>query len=209
MNGSAFLKTAFNALLRIFFVPTPHEEIVRGLTTTSVAHKVRMRKTFSGEALLPYNDTAVAALIWQAKYKNDRAAITLLGETVRDYIQRFSGDCVMIPIPLSKERRNSRGYNQVEEVLKSALAEHPERLILNALTRTRDTPAQTNLKRSERLVNLKGAFAIAEESRTHVVGKRIILVDDVITTGTTLHEAREVLLKAGAREVTTLAFAYS
>lgn len=209
MNGSVFLKTAFDALLRIFFAPTPQEEIVQKLTKADVTKKIHLRRTSFGEALLPYNDKAVAALIWQTKYKNDHLAIQLLAELAGEYLQKLHGDYVIVPVPLSRERRSSRGYNQVEEVLKSALGEHSERLALTALTRTRDTPAQTNLGRNERLVNLKGAFAVLEEQKTNVSGKRIILVDDVITTGTTLDEARHVLLKAGASEVQTLAFAYS
>jgi predicted amidophosphoribosyltransferase len=76
-----------------------------------------------------------------------------------------------------------------------------------SLVRLRDTLAQRTLKRAERLANVKGAFAVLPECAAAIQNRRVLLVDDVMTSGASLHAAAQALLQAGAHSVTGLVFA--
>ncbi len=110
----------------------------------------------------------------------------------------------VLPIPLSRERLAERGYNQ-----SWLLARHlsPGKAQPQLLLRTRDTPSQRTLPRSERLANLEGAFAV-EPLRAHELrDKRVVLVDDVMTSGASLHTAARVLRQAGAKHISAVVLA--
>ena len=110
----------------------------------------------------------------------------------------------VLPIPLSRERLAERGYNQ-SWLLARQLA--PDQADATLLLRIRHTPAQRTLPRSERLSNLQGAFAV-EPLRAHEVrGQRLLLVDDVMTSGASLHTAARVLRQAGAAQVSAIVLA--
>jgi len=110
---------------------------------------------------------------------------------------------LVIPVPLYKTKRRQRGFNQAELIARAALKLHPagERLQLAAdiLQRTRDTHSQIGLTSHQRRENLRGAFAVTRA--TEVIGRDVLLVDDVYTTGTTATECARVLRRAGARQV--------
>jgi ComF family protein len=113
---------------------------------------------------------------------------------------------LVVPVPLHPKRLRFRGYNQSLE-LGRALAGLPGlRLCLAGLRRTRHTTPQARLKQKERLANLKGAF---EADAALVAGKKIVLVDDVMTTGSTLEWAAKALYRAGAVQVECLVLARS
>ncbi len=111
---------------------------------------------------------------------------------------------VLIPIPLSQQRLSQRGFNQ-----SLILAHHLSRAKTQSQTLLRmiDTPAQSSLKRSQRLTNLAGAFAVAPLMALQVRGKNILLIDDVLTSGATLNFAARVLKQAGAAHVGALVLA--
>ncbi len=110
----------------------------------------------------------------------------------------------VLPIPLSPERLAERGYNQ-SWLLARRLA--PEEADATLLLRIRHTPPQRTLPRSERLRNLQGAFAVDPLRQREVRGQKLLLVDDVMTSGASLHAAAQVLLQAGAAQVSALVLA--
>lgn len=110
----------------------------------------------------------------------------------------------VLPIPLSPERLAERGYNQ-SWLLARRLA--PDKADPDLLLRIRHTPAQRTLPRSGRLANLQGAFAIDPLRAGEVRGRHLLLVDDVMTSGASLHTAARVLLQAGASQVSALVLA--
>ena len=111
---------------------------------------------------------------------------------------------VLIPIPLSKERLALRGFNQ-----SLILAQHlgPQKTQSQTLLRLKNTAPQSSLKRSQRLTNLRDAFAVAPLKAAQLRGKNILLIDDVMTSGATLNFAARVLKQAGASHVGALVLA--
>ncbi len=105
----------------------------------------------------------------------------------------------VVPMPLSGERLRSRGFNQSLQLTR-ALA--PARTRADVLLRLRDTPTQHALPRAERLRNVQGAFAVDPLVAAQVRDARVVLVDDIMTTGATLFAAARALRDAGAAQVT-------
>jgi len=111
---------------------------------------------------------------------------------------------VVLPMPLSRERLAERGFNQALELAK-LLA--PTQVEASLLLRIRHTTAQAALDRKARLANVKGAFAIDPLCADAVRGRKIVIVDDVMTSGASLHAAAQTLRDAGASHVTAIVFA--
>ncbi|MCB9562169.1 MAG: ComF family protein [Kofleriaceae bacterium] len=117
---------------------------------------------------------------------------------------------VVVPVPLHWRRLAGRGYNQAQVLAAEMLAAarpgliragHPLRLDPLTLRRRRATPPQTGLSAAERARNLAGAFAVAPRRAARLRGRRVLVVDDVATTGATIAEATRTLLAAGAAAV--------
>jgi len=113
-----------------------------------------------------------------------------------------TSETLLVPIPLNAARRRRRGYNQAEVLARALAARTGASVDPLALGRTRATPTQTALTPEARRANVAGAFAA-----TGVRGVRVVLVDDVLTTGATLAEAAMSLAEAGATSVGAVTFA--
>lgn len=111
---------------------------------------------------------------------------------------------LLLPLPLSAQRLRERGYNQAD-VLARAL--EPAKVAHGVLLRVQDTPPQRTLARSERLRMVKNAFAVDPLKISRIAGKRLVLLDDVMTSGASLHAAARVLRRAGATHITALVLA--
>lgn len=103
----------------------------------------------------------------------------------------------VVPVPLHPKKRRMRGYNQSQLLAESFCKRTGLSLRGEVLLRQRDTLSQAHLKRQERLINMLGAFAALPD----VKGKRILLIDDVATTGATLEGCAAALKQAGAKQV--------
>jgi len=111
---------------------------------------------------------------------------------------------VLLPMPLSPQRLRERGFNQAL-LLAQQLA--PGKCQSSWLLRVRDTPPQSSLGRAERLLSLTDAFAVEPLRATRLVGARVVLVDDVMTSGASLWAAARVVRQAGAAHITGLVVA--
>jgi ComF family protein len=125
--------------------------------------------------------------------------------------ERAGGWDLVVPVPLHWRRRWRRGYNQAERIARP-LARLLGAPCAELLRRRRATRPQTGLARGERLANPRGAFTLragpmGRRRCRRLEGGRVLLVDDVVTTGATLRAAAEVLRRAGTREVVALAAA--
>ena len=107
----------------------------------------------------------------------------------------------LIPVPLNRLKERERGYNQAEEVCRGISAETRLPVRSSYLIRRRYTESQTELDRDQRKENVRGAFVLRPGSRPALKGRTFILVDDVITTGSTVNACATVLLENGAGRV--------
>jgi len=147
---------------------------------------------------------ALRDLIHIFKYQRVQSAGPLLGRFLAQAVSRMHlpERLMVIPVPLSPGKRRARGFNQAEAIAKAFLRTQPSagiQLDTASLIRTRDTASQTGLTRHQRRANLRGAFAVSD--RAKVRGRSVLVVDDVMTTGTTAGECARVLRRAGAEQV--------
>jgi ComF family protein len=149
-------------------------------------------------ALGPYRD-GLRDLVLQFKFGGERVIAGDLGRLLAarlDADPRAAGLDAVVPVPLHPKTEGVRGYNQAA-LLAEALARRPVRPVLEgALVKVRETVPQATLDAPRRAGNLAGAFAVRRPTR--VAGRRIALVDDVMTTGATASEAAAALKAAGA-----------
>ncbi|MEJ8815108.1 ComF family protein [Variovorax ureilyticus] len=111
---------------------------------------------------------------------------------------------IVLPMPLTTARLRERGFNQAHELAKRLAPAATEPGIL---LRTREAPAQSGLTRAERLRNLRGMFALEPLRAAAVRDRRVVLVDDVMTTGASIFTAAEVLRRGGASHITAIVLA--
>jgi competence protein ComFC len=108
-------------------------------------------------------------------------------------------DFLIIPVPLDKKRKNWRGYNQAEELAKELSFYFKIPLIADILIKTKKTAPQVELNKEERKKNLENVFCLTNQEA--IKKRKILLVDDVYTTGATLEECAKTLKRNGAKEV--------
>ncbi len=198
------MRTFLNKIVNIILPERDSHRIVRELDRLIAAPKTISLNGCTVHYLLEFKHRSVRACIHEAKFHNNIKAQNLLGQTVSDFLKLHSISYdVVIPLTLSTERLKQRGYNQVEEILKSARIQHSSKIIMRA-----DRPTQTSLTREERLKNVTGSFSIHTEKALVIAGKHILLVDDVVTTGATLRAAKAALLPHQPTSVTCLALAH-
>lgn len=161
------------------------------------------------EVLICWNYTTdMEKLLHMVKYQRGKRLGRLLGikagEALKKYFEGWN-DSVMVPVPLHKIRHRERGYNQ-SEILSQGLAEHiPLTIESKILVRHRKTLSQTLLPIQERQKNVEGAFNVIEPN--FFKGKRVLLVDDVCTSGSTLNSCAYSLKNAGVEGIVCVALA--
>ncbi|MDE5593579.1 MAG: ComF family protein [Clostridiales bacterium] len=141
-------------------------------------------------------------LIYKLKYGNAKYLANTLSQYLLDVLllSDWQADCITY-VPIHKSRQRKRGYNQAE-LLARELAERIDLPCENLLEKSVKTPNQAKLNRAARLENLKDSFIAVGTPPDHV-----ILVDDVMTTGSTADECSRILKRAGAKVVYVLTFA--
>jgi ComF family protein len=149
-------------------------------------------------------DGELRELIHLLKYEQVTPAANLLGEILAAAIAKLeiSRPVLVIPVPLHSSKRRQRRFNQAEIIARAALKQMAmpgTELATNLLVRQRATVSQIGLTRPQRAENIRGAFRVRHPEK--ISGRSILLVDDVLTTGTTASECARVLRKAGAEKV--------
>lgn len=171
--------------------------------------------------IFDYRHPPIKKALWLLKYKNKKKFANIFAEVLHGKIleevselgpmQNFR-DPILIPIPLSKQRHRERGYNQAELLARELVKIDTDlnfKLLNNVLIKPKDTEHQARIKnRAERLKNIIGSFAIKLGSEDTMKKRNIILIDDILTTGATLSEAKKVLKSAGARKIIAFTVAH-
>lgn len=151
-----------------------------------------------------YHDPILKEIMWHIKKQPNNRASQILAESFGAMILNRPKDpdsWIFIPIPISKKRFRERGYNQSELLIKHFTQVFNIKAH-SVLVKTRHTNKQgTAESKEERAQNIVGSFGVYKKSQALIAGKNCILVDDITTTGSTLIEARETLLRAGASRV--------
>lgn len=140
----------------------------------------------------------IQQLIHQLKYNECTKIAAILGLIMSDHLDINNKVDFIIPIPLHKVRKRERGYNQSEEIAKILSSHFSIEMETTILKRTSYTQTQTYLTAEERQKNLMDAFKVISPKIIH---KSVLLVDDVITTGSTLNTCAKILKSAGATQV--------
>jgi len=157
----------------------------------------------------PFAGTVRAAL-HDLKYAGERRLAEPLGVAMaRRWVRAGSGADLVVPVPIHAERERRRGYDQAA-LIATVAAQRLGLPLALALERRRATVAQFELGRGERAANVAGAFRPRSSDRRAaraVVGRWVLLVDDVVTTGATLAACAAALERAGARAVSAIAVA--
>lgn len=154
-------------------------------------------------------------LIHLLKYEQVRPATRLLGRMLAEVIMSIENlfpaeGVIVVPVPLHTSKRRQRAFNQAETITRAALSVLKKQRINNAdalqlllktnvLERCRATQSQIGLTRPQRQENMRGAFRVVHPEVIH--GRSVLLIDDVVTTGTTVSECARILRKAGASKV--------
>ena len=139
----------------------------------------------------------ISVLMSRFKFHQDLAAGRLLAELFCRHTKNIELPDALVPVPLHRKRLRQRGFDQALELAKGIARGKSLNLRSDILTRIRHTSAQTDLNAVERRKNCKDAFVL----NTHSLPEHIALLDDVMTTGTTVSECARVLKKAGVKQV--------
>jgi len=166
-------------------------------------------ESFLDEIYVPaaFSNSVMEKSVHSLKYDFIEELGEILSKLLADKIgDKIFESAIMIPVPLHKKRFLERGYNQSSLIAKplSELMkiDYSDKIV----QRVKKTTQQAKLLRVERLENLKNAFQCVDKEK--VKGKTVLLVDDVITSGTTINEVAKILKQAGADKVVALALAH-
>ena len=219
MRLDLLLKKLFKDLLEFVYPPycilcetklEPQNKLVCGNCWERLGDSSTI-ETFISEqrilALYPYS-TDVKTIIHNLKYRDKTHLAVNLGNSIGKIINEDKNIRkwdLLIPLPLHKVKQRSRGFNQSELIADAITEVSSIEKDYSILIRHRYTRNQAALPMRERAANVKGAFSVVNNLK--IKGKKIILVDDVITTGSTMLECIKTLKEAGAKEVVALSAA--
>jgi competence protein ComFC len=204
----ALMQSLFSLVLDFLFPPTKEALRLRTLSPDEMGNifqKPEPSPLPFITSLFSYKDPLVKELVVSIKYKKNWHAITSAAILLSKKLSGSPEKVILIPIPISKKRRRERGFNQCELIIDEMCKLYPDKFEkrFDILLRTKDSGEQKLKDRAERLSSTH-AFSVNKSE----INGRIIIIDDVTTTGSTLKEAHETLLQAGYENVSALTLAH-
>ena len=174
------------------------------LSTEAVANPPAFHRA---RAAVRYDEIA-RALVHSLKYGDRLDLAPTMGRWMaRAGRELTEGADALVPVPLHWRRLWTRRFNQAAALAATISAANGVPVLDEALKRVRATAQQVGLAKAERATNVQGAFQVPDDRRAQVDGKRLVLIDDVLTSGATLDACARALLRAGAAQVDVLTFA--
>lgn len=159
-------------------------------------------------AVAHFDDGPVRQLVHRLKYGDRLELAQAMGRWMaRAGDELLTEADVLVPVPLHRWRLAARCFNQAALLARAVSRSCGVPVATAALVRMKPTPSQVGLTRTQRALNVQGAFRVAAESELEVSGRAVVLVDDVLTSGATANAAARALLRGGARRVDLLVFA--
>jgi ComF family protein len=197
----SFIEPPYCPRLGIPFVYDPGPEL---LSMEAIANPPAYGRA---RAAVRYDDVA-RSLVHALKYQDRTDLAPTMGRWMARAGRELLQDAdVLLPVPLHWRRGWSRRYNQSGALARVIERHSGVRLVSEALRRVRRTEQQIGLSRTQRASNVQGAFKVAPERNGDVAGRRVILIDDVLTSGATVDACARALLRAKAASVDVLVFA--
>lgn len=159
-------------------------------------------------AVARFEDGPCRQLVHRLKYGDRLELAASMGAWMARAGEEVLGEAdVLVPVPLHRRRLAARRFNQSALLAQAVSRGCGVPVALDALARSKATASQVGLSRTQRQLNLQGAFAVPAERVGCVAGRAVVLVDDVLTSGATANAASRALLRGGARRVDVLVFA--
>ena len=197
----SFIEPPFCPRLGIPFVYDPGPEL---LSMEAIANPPAYQRA---RAAVRYDEVA-RTLVHALKYQDRTDLAPAMGRWMARAGKQLLTDAdILVPVPLHWQRGWSRRYNQSGALAQVISSQSGVKLASEALRRVRATEQQIGLSRAQRASNVQGAFKVAPDRMADIQGRRVILVDDVLTTGATVDACARALLRAKAAQVDVLTFA--
>ncbi len=197
----SFIAPPFCPRLGIPFVYDPGPEMLSMEAISNPPAYTRAR------AAVRYDDVA-RTLVHALKYQDRTDLAPAMGRWMARAGQELLDDAdVLVPVPLHWRRAWRRRYNQSGALARVIERQTGVKVVPEALRRIRPTEQQIGLSRPQRATNVQGAFKVAPERQSLIAGRRVILIDDVLTSGATVDACARALLRAKASQVDVLVFA--
>ncbi len=220
-TGMNKIKEYISSILNLILPKDSEIAEIENMSEADIANSVPEANEINNnryKALFQYKNKISRKAIWAIKYNKNQIILNKFSNLLYEFILENITDEVtfsnfnnplLIPIPMHKNNLRERGYNQSELIAKEVYKIDEGKnfdIELEALAKTKETPHQSTLKnKNERLKNLKGCFSANSDL---VKNRNIILIDDVITTGTTMSEASKTLREAGAKKIVGFSLAH-
>jgi ComF family protein len=197
----AFIAPPYCPRLGIPFVYDPGPDL---LSMQAIADPPAYQRA---RAAVRYDEVA-KTLVHALKYQDRTDLAPTMGRWMARAGHELLGEAdLLVPVPLHWRRAWSRRYNQSGALAQVIARQTGVKVSRDALCRVRPTQQQIGLSRSERATNVQGAFKVSQDKTTDVQGRRVILIDDVLTSGATVDACARALLRAKAAQVDVLVFA--
>ncbi len=159
-------------------------------------------------AVAEFDDGPVRQMVHRLKYYDRMELAKPLGSWMaRAGAELLLDADLLVPVPLHRARLTARGFNQANALAQAISLQCGVPADPFVLTRIKAAPPQAGLSRAQRALNLQGAFRVAEDMDRRIEGRKAVLIDDVMTSGSTANAAARALLRAGAGRVDVLVFA--